>query len=113
MRNLPHGLVIYLVCRNHIRQIAQICGLLRKAELYHDSPVRLRILERRPALWPCALIPYCARLKTCSCCLLRYFGTLFWDDFTKVWDENLSLFTFLIGKLRKNLFWTIKKFVYL
>ena len=28
-------------------------------------------------------------------------------------DENLLLFTFLTGKLRKNLFWTNKKFVYL
>ena len=28
------------------------------------------------------------------------------------WDETLLLFTFLTGKLRKNLFWTNKKFVY-
>jgi len=48
-----------------------------------------------------------------SCRPVRYFGTLFWDDITKFWDENLLLFTFLFGKLRKNLFWTIKKFVYL
>ena len=41
---------------------------------------------------------------TCSCCPVSYFGTLFWDDITKFWDENLSLFTFLTGKLRKNLF---------
>ena len=40
------------------------------------------------------------------------FRTLIWDDVTKIWDENL-LFTFLTGKLRKNLFWTKKKFVYL
>ena len=43
--------------------------------------------------------------------------TLFWnvilDDITKFWDENLLLFTFLTGKLRKNLFWTNKNFVYL
>ena len=43
----------------------------------------------------------------------RYFGTLFWDEITKFWDENLLLFTDLIEKLRKNLFWTNKKFVYL
>ena len=51
--------------------------------------------------------------KTFSCRPVRYFGTLFWDDITKFWDENLLLFTFLTGKLRKNLFWTNKKFVYL
>ena len=26
--------------------------------------------------------------ETCSCPLLRYFGTLFWDDITIFWDEN-------------------------
>ena len=29
-----------------------------------------------------------------------------------IWDENLLLFAFLSGKLRKPLFWTHKKFVY-
>ena len=51
--------------------------------------------------------------KTCSCFLVPYFGTLFWDDITKIWNENLSSFTFLTGQLRKNLFWTNKIFVYL
>jgi hypothetical protein len=58
--------------------------------------------------------------KTFSCRLVRYFGTLFWDDITLFWDditlfwdENLLLFTFLNGKLRRNLFLTNKKFVYL
>ena len=27
--------------------------------------------------------------KTFSCRLVRYFGTLFWDDITIFWDENL------------------------
>ena len=36
--------------------------------------------------------------------------TLFWDDITKLWDENLLSFTFLTGKLRKNLFRTNNKF---
>ena len=35
--------------------------------------------------------------------------TVFWDNTTKLCDENLLLFTFLTGKLRKNLFWTNKK----
>ena len=39
--------------------------------------------------------------KTCSFRLVQYFGTLFWDDITIFWDENLLLFTFLTGKLRK------------
>jgi hypothetical protein len=39
--------------------------------------------------------------ETCSFCPVRYFGTLFLDDITKFWDENLLLFTFLTGKLRK------------
>ena len=47
------------------------------------------------------------------CCPVRYFWTLFWDDITKIWEENLLIFTFLSEKLRKNLFWTNKKFVYL
>ena len=34
--------------------------------------------------------------------------TLFWDDITKFWDENLSSFTFSTGKLRKTMFWTNK-----
>ena len=51
--------------------------------------------------------------QTCSCRTVCYFVTLFWDDITKFWDENLLLFTFSTGKLRKNLFWTNKKFVYL
>ena len=38
---------------------------------------------------------------------------LFMSSCTLFWDENLSLFTFLTGKLRKTLFWTNKKFVYL
>ena len=47
--------------------------------------------------------------KTCSCPLVWYFGTLFWDDITLFWDENLLLFTFLTGKLRKkNSFGPIK-----
>ena len=34
------------------------------------------------------------RLKTCSChCpLVRYFRTLFWDDITKIWNENIVYF---------------------
>ena len=39
--------------------------------------------------------------------------TLFWDNTTKFWYENLLLFSFVTGKLRKNLFWTNKKIVYL
>ena len=39
--------------------------------------------------------------KTCFCPLVHHFGTLFWDDITKIWDKNLLLFTFLTGKLRK------------
>ena len=35
-----------------------------------------------------------------------YFGTLFWDDITIFWDENLL--SFLTEK--ENLFWTNKKF---
>ena len=27
--------------------------------------------------------------ETCSCRPIHYFGTLFWDDITKFWDENL------------------------
>ena len=55
---------------------------------------------------------YCC-LETCSCCPVRYFGTLFWDDIANFWDENSLLFTFLTGKLWKNLFWTNRKFIYL
>ena len=39
----------------------------------------------------------------------RHFG----DDIAIFCDENLLSFTFLTGKLRKYLFWTNKKFVYL
>ena len=41
------------------------------------------------------------KYETFSCRPARYFGTLFWDDITLFWDENLLLFTFLTGKLRK------------
>ena len=51
--------------------------------------------------------------ETCSCRPVRYFGTLFWNDIMRIWNENLLLFTFLTGQLRKNLFWTNKIFVYL
>ena len=51
--------------------------------------------------------------ETCSCRPVHYFGTLFWDDITKFWDDNSLSFTFLTGKLRKHLFWTNNKFVYL
>ena len=34
--------------------------------------------------------------------------TLFWDNITKIWDENLSLFTFLTGKLRETCFGPIR-----
>ena len=56
--------------------------------------------------------PHILWFETCSCRPVCYFEKLFWDDITKFWDENL-LFTFLTGKLRKNLFWTNKNFVYL
>ena len=39
----------------------------------------------------------------CSCGPVCYLGTLFWDDITKFWDENLILLTFLTRKLRRNL----------
>ena len=39
--------------------------------------------------------------ETCSCRPVHYFGTLLWDDIMIFWDENLLLFTFLTGKLRK------------
>ena len=29
--------------------------------------------------------------ETCPVC---YFGTLFWNDITRIWNENLLLFTF-------------------
>ena len=31
-------------------------------------------------------------LKTCSCPFVRYFRTLFWDDITIIWDENIVYF---------------------
>ena len=34
-------------------------------------------------------------VKTCSCCPVCYFVTLFWGDITLFWDENLFLFTFV------------------
>ena len=49
------------------------------------------------------------RYKTCSCPLVRYFWTLFWDDITIIWDENIVYFY----NREKKLFWTNKKFVYL
>ena len=30
--------------------------------------------------------------KTCSCPFVRYFRTLFWDDITIIWDENIVYF---------------------
>ena len=38
--------------------------------------------------------PHILWFETCSCRPVYYFGTLFWDDITKFWDENLLLFTF-------------------
>ena len=32
--------------------------------------------------------------KTYSCRPVRYFGTLFWDDIMKFWDENLYYYFF-------------------
>ena len=43
-------------------------------------------------------------LKTCSCPFVQYFCTLFWDDTTIIWDENIVYFF----NLEKNLFWTNK-----
>ena len=40
-------------------------------------------------------------IKQQETCPVRYFGTLFWNDITRIWNENLLLFTFLTGKLRK------------
>ena len=54
---------------------------------------------------------YFPNFGNCSCRPVRYFGIFFQDDITKFWDENLLLFTFSTGKLRKNLFWNNKKFV--
>ena len=59
----------------------------------------------------CHLLRISYTYKTCSCRTVHYFGTLFWYDITKFWDENLSLFTFLTGKLRKIMFWTDQKFI--
>ena len=58
----------------------------------------------RPGPWEGLRTRWGWARKTCSCYLVRYFWTLFWVDITKILDENLSIFTFLIGKLRKNLF---------
>ena len=41
------------------------------------------------------------------------FWTLFWDDITIFWGENLLLFTFLTSKLGKTLCLTKMKFVFL
>ena len=30
--------------------------------------------------------------KTCSCPFVRYFRTLFWDDITIIWNENIVYF---------------------
>ena len=40
---------------------------------------------------------------------VRYFRTLFCDDITIIWEENIVYFF----NWEKNLFWTNKKFVYL
>ena len=32
------------------------------------------------------------KLKTCSCPFVKYFRTLFWDDVTIIWDENIVFF---------------------
>ena len=56
---------------------------------------------------------YFPNFGNCSCRPVRYFGIFFQDDITKFWDENLLLFTFSTGKLRKNLFWNNNQFVHL
>jgi hypothetical protein len=30
--------------------------------------------------------------KTCLCPFVQYFRTLFWDDITIIWDENIVYF---------------------
>ena len=48
----------------------------------------------RPKLTSQIIVPnghehlFCESHKTCSCPLVQYFGTLFWDDITIFWDEN-------------------------
>ena len=32
------------------------------------------------------------KLKTCSYHFVRYFRTLFWDDITIIWNENIVYF---------------------
>ena len=51
---------------------------------------------------------YIRTVKTCSCPFVRYFRTLFWDDITIIWDENIVYFF----NWEKTLFWTNTKFVY-
>ena len=43
--------------------------------------------------------------ETCSCRPIHYFGTLFWDDITKFWDENSLLFTFVNWQTEKKSVW--------
>ena len=43
------------------------------------------------------LIHLCLFHKRCSC----PFGTIIWDDVTKIWDENLLLFTFFNWQTEK------------
>ena len=53
--------------------------------------------------------------KTYSCRPVRYFGTLYLDDITIFWDENLSLFIFFNWQTEKKpvLDQCNRKFVYL
>ena len=46
--------------------------------------------------------------KTCSCPLIRYFGTLFWNDITIFYDEN-HVNKLLIG--RKQVFFSQLKII--
>ena len=47
--------------------------------------------------------------ETCSFPFVRYFRTLFWDDITIIWDENIVY----LFNWEKNLFWTKEKFIYI
>ena len=92
-----------------------ICNKVIYTKCYKNS-VPFLFLGRLGCFWSVLkilllLTVFFCILKTCSCCCGRYFGMLFWDNITILRDENLLLFTFFTGKLRKNLFWTNKKFV--
>ena len=92
--DLWHSIIMTLIFNLHTWPHCQLVRAFRIDQFINKFPTKTRynfsVLQTLKL--DTKLDNIDGKFKTCSCPFVRYFRTVFWDDITLIWDENIVYF---------------------